>query len=108
MNANISVFVICAEAIMYLLLYNLHDFTFNVKSYQTRKKTFWRKCRGKKFFSYTLSDKTKSDKILVTSKDFGHFCLTNNFTYFEISKYDQISILRNSDYIFSREKLKNR
>ena len=29
MNANISVFVICVEAIMYLLLHNLHDCTFN-------------------------------------------------------------------------------
>ena len=37
---------------------------------------------------YTLSDKRKSDKILVTSKDFGHFCPTNNFVYFKISKYD--------------------
>ena len=31
MNANISVFVIYAEAIIYLLLYNLHDCTFNRK-----------------------------------------------------------------------------
>ena len=29
MNAKISVFVICAEEIIYLLLYNLHDYTFN-------------------------------------------------------------------------------
>ena len=29
MNAKISVFVICVEAITYLLLYNLHDCTFN-------------------------------------------------------------------------------
>ena len=28
MNAKISVFVICAAAIIYLLLYNLHDHTF--------------------------------------------------------------------------------
>ena len=28
MNAKISVFAICAEAIIYLLLYNLHDYTF--------------------------------------------------------------------------------
>ena len=28
MNAKISVFVVCVEAIMYLL-YNLHDCTFN-------------------------------------------------------------------------------
>ena len=29
MNAKISVFVICIEAIIYLLLRNLHDCTFN-------------------------------------------------------------------------------
>ena len=28
MNAKISVFVICVEAIIYLLLYNLHECTF--------------------------------------------------------------------------------
>ena len=28
MNAKITVFVICVEAIMYLLLHNLHDCTF--------------------------------------------------------------------------------
>ena len=29
MNAKISVFDICVEAIIYLLLYNLHDYNFN-------------------------------------------------------------------------------
>ena len=29
MNMKISMFVICVEVIMYLLLYNLHDYTFN-------------------------------------------------------------------------------
>ena len=28
MNAKISVFVICVEAIIYLLLYDLHEYTF--------------------------------------------------------------------------------
>ena len=32
MKAKISVFVICVEAIIYLLLYNLHDCTFNSKT----------------------------------------------------------------------------
>ena len=32
MNVKISVFVIYVEAIIYLLLYNLHDCTFNLKS----------------------------------------------------------------------------
>ena len=31
MNAKISVFVICLEAILYLLLYNLNECTFNNK-----------------------------------------------------------------------------
>ena len=31
MNAKISVFVICAEAIIYLLLYNLYDRTFKAQ-----------------------------------------------------------------------------
>ena len=35
MNAKISIFVICVEAIIYLLLYNLHDRTFNVISKTT-------------------------------------------------------------------------
>ena len=30
MNAKISVFVICFKAIIYVLLYNLHDGTFNM------------------------------------------------------------------------------
>ena len=33
MNVEISVFVIYVEAFMYLLIYNLHDFTFNIKNY---------------------------------------------------------------------------
>ena len=32
MNARISVFVICVETIIYLILYNLHDCTFNLAS----------------------------------------------------------------------------
>ena len=41
MNEKISVFVICVEVIIYLLLYNLHDFTFNdfiSECEQTRRK----------------------------------------------------------------------
>ena len=33
MTAKISVFVIYVEAIIYLLSYNLHDYTFNFKIY---------------------------------------------------------------------------
>ena len=31
MNAKLSIFVICVEAIIYFLLHNLHDFTFNIE-----------------------------------------------------------------------------
>ena len=31
MDVKISVLVICVEGIIYLLLYNLHDCTFNIK-----------------------------------------------------------------------------
>ena len=31
MNVKISLFLICVEAIMYLLLYNLHDYIFNIR-----------------------------------------------------------------------------
>ena len=42
MNAKISVYVICAEAIIYLLLYNLHDCTF--KYIFAPAVTLWYKC----------------------------------------------------------------
>ena len=63
MNANISVFVICAEAIMYLLLYNLHDFTFNVKCYQTRKKHFGGSAEAKCFFHIPYRRKQSRTKF---------------------------------------------
>ena len=39
MNAEISLFVICVEAIIYLLLYNLHDCTFKFVQVTTLVKT---------------------------------------------------------------------
>ena len=43
MNVKISVFVICVEAIIYLLLYNLHECTFNSwhHNYETSMKMCW-------------------------------------------------------------------
>ena len=37
MNANISVFAICVEAVIYLLLYNLHSCTFNLKAIDIKR-----------------------------------------------------------------------
>ena len=48
MNAKISVLVICAEAIIYLLLHNLHDCTLNTLVYQA--------CIN--FVGYDLADTT--------------------------------------------------
>ena len=39
MNAEISLFVICVEAIIYLLLYDLHDCTFKFVQVTTLVKT---------------------------------------------------------------------
>ena len=41
MSAKIPVFVICVDAIIYLLLCNLHDFTFNKKNVNGNK-TCWK------------------------------------------------------------------
>ena len=41
MNAKISVFVSCVEAIIYLLLYNLHDCTFNFQKHFQVKDWVW-------------------------------------------------------------------
>ena len=44
MNANISVFFICVEATIYLLLHDLHDWTFNVN--------WWYRCNS--FLNFTI------------------------------------------------------
>ena len=41
-NAKISVSVVCVEAVIYLLLYNLHEYTFNGSSMLGNSpKTIW-------------------------------------------------------------------
>ena len=60
MNAKILVFVICIEAIIYLLLYNLHDCTFNMCVYfffiQKKEQTKSTSAIKKKFFSREIFD----------------------------------------------------
>ena len=64
MNTRISVFIICVEAIIYLLLYDLHDCTFK-KDFEVTEnfKTLevWRKL--KRVISYRLFLKTMLCKI---------------------------------------------
>ena len=40
MNTKISMFLICVEAIIYLLLYNLHDCTFKIELFMKINKGF--------------------------------------------------------------------
>ena len=72
--------------------------------------------RNQSFFSFLfsvlragksriLSGKTKSDKILVISKDFDHFCPTNNSAVFKFQNMIRFQFY-GIQTIFSREKLK--
>ena len=45
MNAKISMFVICVEAVIYLLLYNLHDSNFNFLNFMAMLYIHCEKCR---------------------------------------------------------------
>ena len=51
MNAKISVFVICVEAIIYLLLYNLRDCTFKTKKDYFKRAFYILYFRAFKLFS---------------------------------------------------------
>ena len=68
MNAKISVFVICVEAIMNLLLYNFHDWTFN-SSFWLSYLTFciWLSMELQTF-DKTVSPVTASYKMAFVSK----------------------------------------
>ena len=61
MNAKISVFVICVEAITYFLLHNLHDCTFSSVpvipfSFTKYHKTIWNTAVDLLFFINPLSN----------------------------------------------------
>ena len=43
MNTKVSLFLIWVEAIMYLLLYNLHECTFNMKFFSNYYTGLWQK-----------------------------------------------------------------
>ena len=55
MNGKISVFVICVEAMIYLLLHNFHDYTFNDN------------IRMERLFRVIDSDPSKSVEVIGTS-----------------------------------------
>ena len=59
MNVKISVFVICIETIIYLLLYNLHDCTFKVASLSEKHRTVF------KSLFRTLFDSSKLQFFIV-------------------------------------------
>ena len=54
MNAKISVFVICVETIMYLLLYHLRDFDFNFWLVKTILSNFFRHYCHRKYLLHLV------------------------------------------------------
>ena len=54
MNAKISVLVICVETIIYLLLDNLHDFTFNSMFDVLKEVTYSKKITDFKNLKYKI------------------------------------------------------
>ena len=97
MNAKTSVFVICVETIIYLLLYNLYDCTFNVCATiitiycESCKESIQRNTCKKRFRYYlwskmllcTLHNKNMSsdEKVLLSDKK-NHFYLKMNWFFF--------------------------
>ena len=77
MNAKISVFVICVEAIIYLLLYNLHNCTFKLFKANISFNISFTKSIKPLFFIYVYILKISS-KILMLftpSEQFRRFSL---------------------------------
>ena len=70
MNTETSAFAICVEAIIYLLLYNLHDGTFNFSVEDHYLDIFY------------WFDKSSKQKSIM--KDFHNFC---DHDYQEAMKY---------------------
>ena len=57
MNAKISVFVICVEAIIYLLLYNLHECTFKYSEHLREENSKNRNRQGKfEYANYSIKE----------------------------------------------------
>ena len=119
MNTKISVFVICVKAIIYLLLYDLHDCTFELcYVYVNFKRTNqscsssiisqsinveWRTCdrNGKQFFQWNMFHDWKQEKlwsfdklrnVLVEKYDMGSekHILLNFATYLSFSEVQRI------------------
>ena len=61
MNAKISAVVICVEAIIYLLLYNLHDCTFK-NSRRRQDSLSTTSCTYLKFFTVSIVKDTHMEK----------------------------------------------
>ena len=75
MNANISVFVICVETIIYCLLYNLHDSTFKEKHHAVK-------------FDFKFNkENTAVSRFLVSQPKFSTFFVQNQNTYISLKKH---------------------
>ena len=83
MNAKISVFVIFVEAVIYLLLYNLHDCTFN-NSYSAKAFVQSMPKKGSLFNSITRENESsdfrklaKLIEIILLIKTYLSYCAVN-------------------------------
>ena len=70
MNTNFSVFVICVDAIICLLIYNLHDCTFKIPL-KIRKKIFWYWILKFKGYRHEVQ------KVCKIQANFGNFYVKN-------------------------------
>ena len=75
MNANISVFVICVETIIYWLLYNLHDSAFKEEHHAF------------KFDSKFNKKSTTVSRFLVSQPKFSTFFVQNQNTHISLKKH---------------------
>ena len=73
MNAEISVFVLCVEAIIYLLLYNLHDCTF---------KNFAKLTGKHLYLSLFFKDASGLQSIALLKQRLRYSCFPVNFAKF--------------------------
>ena len=81
MNVKISIFIICVEVIIYLLLYHLHDYNFSI--YVDLPQIFTITLRKMKFNKkepmglVTFTDETRTGKIYFFSSGFAYIFMPN-------------------------------
>ena len=91
MNVKTSVFVICVKTIIYLLLYNLHDCTFNViEEYHIKKQL-------------TLVITTYTDTYITVNNMHRYFFTLSKFKYHP----SEAAIPENIQHIYRRKPMRS-